>query len=128
MKLEITPKESNRQGPKFEIISKNSVTAGPGKCPFEDRHAFTSEKLKELNEFRVVTYNLLADLYADSDFSRTELFPQCPPYALEIGYRKSLFIKELKGYNADIMCLQEVDNKIFDFDLYPGNMHLKIRK
>lgn len=27
--------------------------------------------------------------------------------------------KELLGYNADIMCLQEVDNKIFDGDLNP---------
>ena len=28
-------------------------------------------------------------------------------------------LKELLGYNADIMCLQEVDNKIFDGDLNP---------
>ncbi len=31
---------------------------------------------------RVMSYNILADLYADSDFSRTNLFPQCPAYAL----------------------------------------------
>ena len=66
-----------------------------------------------------MTYNLLADLYADSDFSRTVLHPQCPAYALDISYRKSLFIKEILGYNADIICLEEVDNKIFDGDLNP---------
>ena len=33
---------------------------------------------------RVMSYNILADLYADSDFSREQLFPQCPPFALGI--------------------------------------------
>jgi mRNA deadenylase 3'-5' endonuclease subunit Ccr4 len=47
--------------------------------------------------FRIVSYNILADLYADSDVSRTELFPYCPPYALNIDYRKQLILKELLG-------------------------------
>jgi len=47
--------------------------------------------------FRVVSYNILADLYADSEVSRTQLFPYCPPYALSIDYRKQLFLKELLG-------------------------------
>lgn len=67
----------------------------------------------------MVTYNLLADLYCDSDYTRTHLFPYCPPYALHIDYRKQLFVKELLGYRADLMCLQEVDAKIFDYDLKP---------
>jgi mRNA deadenylase 3'-5' endonuclease subunit Ccr4 len=57
------------------------------------------------DEFRLMTYNLLADLYADSDFSRTHLHPQCPPYALAIDYRKQLLLKEILGFHADIMCL-----------------------
>lgn len=68
-------------------------------------------------QFRVVSYNLLADYYCDSDYSRKELFPYCPPFALAIDYRKLLFINEIIGYNADICCLQEVDAKIFDLDL-----------
>ena len=94
------------------------VSAGPGKCPFEDRQAFTSSSTNP-DEIRVVSYNILADLYADSDFSRTVLFPQCPPYAMNIAYRKALFIKELLGYKADLMCLQEVDKKVFEHDLEP---------
>ena len=47
--------------------------------------------------FRVVSYNILADLYADSEVSRTQLFPYCPPYALSIDYRKQLILKELLG-------------------------------
>lgn len=47
--------------------------------------------------FRVLTYNILADLYCDSDYSREVLFPYCPPYALAIDYRKQLFLKEILG-------------------------------
>lgn len=47
--------------------------------------------------FRVITYNILADLYCDSDHTREVLFPYCPPYALAIDYRKQLFIKEIVG-------------------------------
>ena len=112
------PGANGNFGPKFETISKSVVSTGPEDCPFEKRHSVTNDITAD-DTFRVVSYNLLADLYADSDFSRTVLFAQCPPFALDINYRKQLIIKELLGYNADIICLQEVDNKIFDFDLLP---------
>lgn len=44
-----------------------------------------------------MSYNILADTYADSDYSRGVLFPYCPPYALHIDYRKQLIIKEIIG-------------------------------
>jgi len=47
--------------------------------------------------FRVVTYNILADIYADSDFSRDYLFSHCPADILSIDYRKQLLLKELAG-------------------------------
>ena len=112
------PKNGDRHGIPYELVSKATVTAGPGECPFEKRHLFTQHVLGN-NEFRVMTYNLLADLYADSEFSRTVLHPQCPSYALDIDYRKQLMLKELLGYNADLICLEEVDQKIFDGDLLP---------
>lgn len=98
----------------------------------------------------MVSYNILADLYCDSDYTREVLHPYCPPYALSIDYRKQLIVKEilgksfviiiliylkklwninslvlgrnftsqfLSGYNADIICLQEVDKKMFNYDL-----------
>ncbi|XP_030381326.1 2',5'-phosphodiesterase 12 isoform X2 [Scaptodrosophila lebanonensis] len=130
LKLVVTPRnEQGNQGPTSEHIAKWPVQAGPGVCPFEIRQQQTPQPLKEPDELRVVTYNLLADLYADSDYSRKTLFPYCLPYALEIDYRKQLFIKELLGYNADLLCLQEVDIKIFDYDLRtvleqpPHNFH-----
>lgn len=119
LKFVLTPGNSQGQfGPAVEQISKNEIQAGPGECPFETRHFFTQTRLTD-NAFRVVSYNILADLYADSDYSRSYLFPYCPPYALKVDYRKQLYIKELLGYNADIICLQEVDMKIFEYDLKP---------
>ena len=118
VKLVCLPKFEHRVGLMYELVSKSTVSSGPVGCPFEKRHAFTNE-ISQPNGFRIVSYNLLADLYADSDFSRTVLFSQCPPNALAIDYRKQLILKELLGYNADIICLQEVDNKIFDHDLLP---------
>ncbi|XP_062541098.1 2',5'-phosphodiesterase 12 [Armigeres subalbatus] len=117
LKAVCTPGNPIKVGPSAEIISSCVVQAGPGQCPFEIRHLFTQNKLANDYQFRVVTYNILADLYADSDYSRNELFGYCPNYALHIDYRKQLFIKEILGYNADIICLQEVDSKIYDFDL-----------
>lgn len=102
----------------LEAFPRCIVDVGPGFDAFETKHAFTPTRLAATgSQFRVVSYNLLADFYADSDFSRTELFPYCPPYALAIDYRKLLFVREIRGYNADIVCMQEVDEKIFDVDL-----------
>lgn len=45
----------------------------------------------------MISYNVLADIYADQDFSRDVLYSYCPPYALAIDYRKHLLVKELQG-------------------------------
>ncbi|CAH0546185.1 unnamed protein product [Brassicogethes aeneus] len=119
LKVACTPKnETFDEGPTLEAHSTCKVEAGPGNCPFETRHLFTNNRLQG-NEFRVVSYNILADLYCDSDYTRTVLFPYCPPYALNIDYRKQLIRKEISGFNADIICLQEVDRKVFLHDLQP---------
>ncbi|XP_063358547.1 2',5'-phosphodiesterase 12 [Cydia amplana] len=126
LKLECIPKNGTIIGPAVDAISKNNIEAGPGRCPFETRHMFTRNLLSD-KSFRCVSYNILADLYCDSEFTRTVLHPYCPPYALHIDYRKQLIIKELLGYNADIICLQEVDQKIFKTVLDPllGNNGFK---
>uniref|UniRef100_G1N3X4 Phosphodiesterase 12 n=1 Tax=Meleagris gallopavo TaxID=9103 RepID=G1N3X4_MELGA len=67
-----------------------------------------------------VSYNILADAYAQTEFSRTVLYPYCAPYALEVDYRQNLLKKELAGYNADLVCLQEVDKSVFADSLAPA--------
>ncbi|GLH16403.1 Protein angel [Gryllus bimaculatus] len=116
LKFSCTPGNDSTQGPSFDVVSKNPVQAGPGHCPFETRHLFTGERV---NWPRIVSYNILADLYADSETARNQLYPYCPAYAIGIDYRKQLICKELIGYNADILCLQEVDQKVFINDLDP---------
>ncbi|XP_039479143.1 2',5'-phosphodiesterase 12 [Drosophila santomea] len=118
LKFVVTP--GNAQGvagPVVEKISNSAVLESPGSCPFQDRHRHTPNSLSAPHEMRVVSYNLLADLYASSDYAGSTLFSYCPAKYLQMDYRKPLFINEIIGYNADILCLQEVDQRIFDFDL-----------
>ncbi len=84
------------------------MEAGPGVCTFDNRHAYTVKEA-EWPAVRVVSYNILADVYAQTELSKTVLYPYCAPYALQLDYRQNLIKKELAGYNADIICLQEVD-------------------
>jgi CCR4-NOT transcription complex subunit 6 len=59
--------------------------------------------------FTVVSYNVLADLYATN-----EMYSYCPPWALSWAYRRQNLLKELVGYRADILCLQEVQSDHYE--------------
>ncbi|KJE94811.1 2'-phosphodiesterase [Capsaspora owczarzaki ATCC 30864] len=64
-------------------------------------------------QLRVVTYNILADVYADSDYARTVLYPYCAPFALKLDYRRQMIARELQRFDGDLVCLQEVERKQF---------------
>lgn len=119
LKLKCTPKDGARNGIDKELVSIASVEAGPGTCTFDNRHMYTN-KVTGDQTIRIVSYNILADVYAQTDLSKTVLYPYCAPYALELDYRQSLIKKELAGYNADIVCLQEVDKAVFTDSLSPA--------
>lgn len=119
LKLHCTPGNGQRFGPSRELESVCPVEAGPGTCTFDHRHLYT-KKVTEDALIRTVSYNVLADTYAQTDFSRTVLYPYCAPYALELDYRQNLIQKELAGYNADLICLQEVDRAVFTDSLVPA--------
>ena len=53
--------------------------------------------------FTVLSYNILADVYATS-----ESYSYCPSWALSWAYRRQNLLREIVGYHADIVCLQEV--------------------
>jgi len=99
LKCVVTPFRESVEGEVFSFIVQTPITSGPGITPSFSRHVWTSSTLPN-NQLRVISYNLLADLYADSDFSRTVLFAQCPPYALAIEYRIKLILSELIGFQA----------------------------
>ncbi|XP_076003276.1 2',5'-phosphodiesterase 12 [Genypterus blacodes] len=119
LKLRCTPKDGLRSGSAKEIVSVGAVEAGPGTCTFDNRHMYTLKEA-ELPALRVVSYNILADIYAQTELSKTVLYPYCAPYALQLDYRQNLIKKELTGYNADIICLQEVDKGVFADSLVPA--------
>jgi len=118
MKCVVTPRKGEVIGEPFSYTGPVPVTSGPGVTPSMSRQVWTTTTVPT-NMVRVTSYNLLADLYADSDYSRTVLFAQCPAYALAIDYRVKLILSELIGYNSDIITLQECDRKVFDLHLSP---------
>ncbi|KAJ3021509.1 Glucose-repressible alcohol dehydrogenase transcriptional effector [Thoreauomyces humboldtii] len=53
--------------------------------------------------FTVMTYNILAEKYATA-----QQYAYTPSWALSWDYRKDLLLQDILNYNADIICLQEV--------------------
>ncbi|KAK7899434.1 hypothetical protein WMY93_020287 [Mugilogobius chulae] len=119
LRLSCLPKDRTRNGLVKELQSESAIEAGPGTCTFDTRHLFTQQQT-QWPELRVVSYNILADAYAQTELSKMVLYPYCAPYALELDYRINLIRKELSGYNADLICLQEVDKGVFEDSLTPA--------
>ncbi|KAK9055437.1 hypothetical protein SSX86_026520 [Deinandra increscens subsp. villosa] len=59
--------------------------------------------------FSVLSYNVLCDSYATSD-----LYGYCPSWALSWPYRRQNLLREIVGYLADVVCLQEVQSDHFE--------------
>ncbi|XP_066471393.1 2',5'-phosphodiesterase 12 [Tiliqua scincoides] len=120
LRLVCTPGDGQqRYGAAREAESGGPVEAGPGACTFDARHLYT-QRVAGPGLVRTVTYNVLADAYAQTELSRTVLYPYCAPYSLELDYRQNLLKKELAGYSADLICLQEVDRAVFTDSLGPA--------
>lgn len=72
-----------------------------------------TERRKSSNEFRLVCYNLLANMYSRTESARKVFFRHCPAAYLDYNYRYPLIHRELLAYQGDILCLQEVDTAHF---------------
>ncbi|XP_042048397.1 carbon catabolite repressor protein 4 homolog 1-like [Salvia splendens] len=59
--------------------------------------------------FTALSYNILSDAYATN-----ELYSYCPTWALSWTYRRQNLLREIVGYRADIVCLQEVQSNHFE--------------
>jgi len=55
------------------------------------------------SKVRILSYNVLADIYATK-----QLYPYCPMWALSWRVRRKILLREILAYDADIICLQEV--------------------
>jgi CCR4-NOT transcription complex subunit 6 len=64
--------------------------------------------------FRVISYNILADLYATK-----QAYPYCDTWSLVWPYRRKLIQAELEELQGDIVCLQEVQQDHYNQDINP---------
>ncbi|CAN1772676.1 Carbon catabolite repressor protein 4 homolog 1 [Linum perenne] len=65
-------------------------------------------RISSSGTFTVLSYNILADTRATS-----ATYAYCPSWALSWAYRQQNLLREIIGYRADIVCLQEVQNNHF---------------
>jgi len=60
-------------------------------------------------KFKVLSYNTLCDKYAtQSQYGYT------PRNALAWDHRRGVILDELRGHDADILCLQEIDKESYE--------------
>ncbi|XP_004234785.1 carbon catabolite repressor protein 4 homolog 1-like [Solanum lycopersicum] len=72
-------------------------------------HLDLDSRLSSSGTFTVLSYNILSDAYATN-----ELYSYCPSWALAWTYRRQNLLREIAGYRADIVCLQEVQSDHFE--------------
>lgn len=114
-----TSPDGKRTSAPSSVISP-VLLKGPTVNPITRRHLLTPARLAAPDQFRVVTYNTLAEPFTSTEDAREKLYPYCDPSALDIDYRQCLVIHELLGYNADVICLQEVTIKTFERFFLPS--------
>ncbi|TDG98766.1 hypothetical protein EPR50_G00203720 [Perca flavescens] len=67
-------------------------------------------------DFTVMSYNILAEDLLEAN---QELYTHCPLEVLDWSYRCSLLLEEIKKWEPDILCLQEVQENHYHEQLYP---------
>ncbi|XP_060847974.1 2',5'-phosphodiesterase 12-like [Rhopalosiphum padi] len=116
LKLVCSPFNDMRQpGPTAEIISSTVLENTIERYPFQRRSLINLYRNRK--SFRVVSYNILAGEYTKTKEAKNEMYPYCPEEILASSYRHPLVMSELQAYNADIICLQEVDKLFFHREL-----------
>uniref|UniRef100_UPI00398EAEAC protein angel homolog 2 isoform X2 n=1 Tax=Pristiophorus japonicus TaxID=55135 RepID=UPI00398EAEAC len=115
--------------PKVIEDQETKLIKGPVHRKWEDFASFykssqdTSEskgtsngKQKEVFDFSVMSYNILSqDLLEDNNY----LYRHCSQPLLQWGFRFPNILKELKQLDADILCLQEVQDNHYGQQLKP---------
>lgn len=70
-------------------------------------------------KFRMVCYNILAEYHAGTDRARSFDYPYCTEEVLDSDFRRKQVLKQLFEYDADVICLQEVDEDAYNSIFVP---------
>uniref|UniRef100_A0A6V7QYL0 Endonuclease/exonuclease/phosphatase domain-containing protein n=1 Tax=Ananas comosus var. bracteatus TaxID=296719 RepID=A0A6V7QYL0_ANACO len=76
----------------------------PGKFVPLESSQHTEESSSDGFKFRLVSYNILAQVYVKSAY-----FPHSPSSCLKWKARSQAVLTELRNFGADILCIQELD-------------------
>ncbi|GLT44893.1 hypothetical protein SLA2020_187660 [Shorea laevis] len=113
LKLECTAVDHAKGTSLVQTIVTNPVISFPHRSPRQmiaiggdEKHGNIDLRSQSSNglTFRVLSYNILASIYAPSNLGH------CPAWALAWQYRRKNLLNEIIEYDADVICLQEVQN------------------
>lgn len=120
--VECVPVSTNGDhGASQKCWTQEVITPPTNPFPCAKIHARTPNFL-DADHLRVVSYNILADVYASSEHGRENLYSYCAHHSVDplaIDYRQCLIECELLGYHADIICLQELGERCYNQYLQP---------
>ncbi|CAG9530616.1 unnamed protein product [Cercopithifilaria johnstoni] len=81
---------------------------------FEERQATFCQEPANSGNIRVISYNILANLYLDLKLKQEDLyFSYCSKEYQNYDYRYPILLREIPDYRADIVFLQEVDERLW---------------
>ena len=95
---------------------EHRVEERPINAIFPLRQEWISERKRSEDSLRVMTFNVLANekAFMDSREDNTGLYPYCDDNIIKRSRRTPLILHEILAYQADVICLQEVDMSSFE--------------
>ena len=115
IKVRCEPGSGGRLGEPRDFVSDSPVIEAPSLEFIKSRHATMVQRAAGAPDtLRVMTYNILADVYSKTDYAKEVLYPDIRPEHLSTDYRQQVSLFEISGFESDVICMQEMDSIWFD--------------
>lgn len=105
------PGESMLRVRQLKVISNNQVVNQPPSnrdwLVLDETGKHSANGVND-NKFTALSYNTLCDKYATN-----QQYGYAPSRALAWEFRRDLLLDEIRGHDADIVCLQEIDQRSY---------------
>jgi mRNA deadenylase 3'-5' endonuclease subunit Ccr4 len=95
------------------------VQERPRLAVLDNRASWLPRQQEDDSTLRVMSYNLLADLYTSREINQKTMYNHCEAEFIVRTRRMPLLVHEILMHQPDIICLQEVDSMIYDQLLLP---------